>query len=83
MNMHGILEDEADRMREKSTGVLPPGAHVCPEATNYLRWALHSLNRGLVVSAWRWAEKARAELDKVTDGETPTADGSIPPGGML
>lgn len=49
-------------------GVLPSGAHVCPQAERSLERALACLRRGLVVSAWGHVEKARRELDALTDG---------------
>lgn len=49
-------------------GVLPTGVSVCPQAEEFLERALECLRRGLVVRAWAETEKARRELDKVTDG---------------
>lgn len=47
--------------------VLPKGASVCPEAARCLERALDCLGRGLVASAWSWTERARVELDRLTD----------------
>ena len=49
-------------------GLLPPGAKIAPEAEQALERALSCLRAGLPVSAWRWAERARQELDRLTDG---------------
>jgi len=48
--------------------VLPSGASVCPGAARALERALACLDCGLLVSAWNWTEKARRELDTVTQG---------------
>lgn len=52
-----------------SQGVLPVGVRLCPEAVRFLKRALKSLDAGLVASAWFWTERARRELDALTDGE--------------
>ena len=48
-------------------GLVPKGAHVCPEAERCLERALECLRRGLVVSAWGHTERACRELDRLTD----------------
>lgn len=58
----------------RSRGVVPRGVSVCPEAERCLERALECLRCGLVASAWSWTERARAELDKLTDGP---GDGAV------
>jgi hypothetical protein len=38
------------------------------DAKQCLEKALVCLEGGLLVSSWHWTERARAELDKLTDG---------------
>lgn len=47
----------------KKSQHLPDGVRVCPEAAAYLQRAIDALEGSLIVNAWNWAEKARAELD--------------------
>ena len=54
---------------ERGVGVLPVGVQVAPAAARALEKALGALDAGLLVAAWSWTEKARAELDKLTDGQ--------------
>ena len=49
-------------------GILPADVKLCSQVERYLSQALHALERGLLISAWSWTEKARAALDEMTDG---------------
>ena len=56
-------------------GGLPDATRVAPAAARALEKALDALRSGLVVSAWHWTEKARSELDRLTDGVSQDQDG--------
>ena len=48
--------------------VLPEGARIAPSAARALQKALDCLSAGLLASAWNWTERARVELDSLTEG---------------
>ena len=56
--------------------VLPEGVQLAPNAVRALQNALDALHAGLVVAAWSWTERARAELDRLTDGDQDQEGGS-------
>ena len=64
----GAVDVVPSMTSEKRVGVLPAGVKVAPDAARALEKALDALQLGLVASAWSWTEKARAELDALTDG---------------
>ena len=57
--------------KSSNRGVLPRGVHLAPHAETCLKNALAALRRGLLVTAWHWTERARAELDALIQGEMP------------